>query len=134
MVQICVMSLHSLPFASIRRDFRVIRHNVDVSALLFSQKMVQYATEDGLEASGDDVERYVIVDAKFVEGLKVRVDIECILHDREAIFKRDSERGIQFVRDFAEGALAGLHLLGKDSATVRSASEVVEQGYVRHLV
>lgn len=35
---------------------------------------------------------------------------------------------IEFVRDFAKGALARLHLLGEDGSAVRSTSEVVEQG------
>ena len=88
--------------------------------------MIQNATEHRFEAGRDDVEGNAIVDAKIMKCLEIRVNVEGRLHNGKAIFEWDGEGSVKFVRDFAKGALARLHLLGEDGSAVRSTSEVVE--------
>lgn len=90
--------------------------------------VVEFGDLDDLGLNvGEGVEGDVVVDAEFVEGLEVWIDVEGSLHDGESVFEGYGQGGVELVRDVAKRSFTGFHLFGEDGAAVWSAAEVVEE-------
>lgn len=129
MTKVGIVFPDSLPCmrAVIFCDLDIVGDDLNVLGHIFSNEVVQDFSEHGFQTCGYDIERNAVIDTEFVELLEVRVDIECRLHDFEAVVERHIERGIQLIRDLAEGTLAGFELMSQDGTLVWTTAEVIEQ-------
>ena len=55
----------------------------------WTKELIEDFSEDRFQTCRDDIEGNTIVDAKFVERLEVRIDVQRGLHGFKAIFKRN---------------------------------------------
>ena len=125
--QLIVMAPLDLPRRPILRDISLVGHNINVGSSLLSQKVIQHAAKNRLQASGNDVEGNLVVEAELVEVLELGVDVETILHGFEAVGEGDIEGSPHLLGNVAEGTLAGLDLFVEDLAPLGTAAKGVEQ-------
>jgi hypothetical protein len=97
-----------------------------VTYSFFTQEVIQDLAQDWFEASRDDVEGNVVLDAVVVEITEMHVKLEFFPHDLEAIFERDVERAPHLLRDVPERSLACLDLFIEYLPLIGSTAMLVE--------
>lgn len=95
--QLRVVAPDRLPRRPVRRDLRLVRHDLDVRRRLLAQERVQHSPQHGLEARRDHVEGDLVRDAELVELLEGRVDLQRLLHHPEAVLEGHVERPPHFL-------------------------------------
>ncbi|KAG9680186.1 2,3-diketo-5-methylthio-1-phosphopentane phosphatase, partial [Aureobasidium melanogenum] len=127
MTELVVMTPLDLPRTTVLRDISLVGDNINVGSCLLSQEMIENTAEDGLQASRDDVEGNLVVQAELVEVLELGVDVQTFLHSLETVGEGNVQRSPHLLGNIAEGTLSGLDLLVEDLALLSTTAEGVEQ-------
>lgn len=95
--------------------------------LLLAKEGIQNPAQNGLQTGADHVEGESVFNAVLVEFTETRVDLESLLHNREAVVEGDVQGSPHLLGDVAEGPLAGLDLFIELVAGFLAAAVVVEE-------
>ncbi len=101
--------------------------------LCLAQERVQHLPQDRLQPGRDHVKGNVVAEAELVEALEVRVHLQVVLQDLEAVVEGDVQRAPHVLRDLPERSLSRLDLLVEELPLLGAAAVVVEEDVARVL-